>query len=266
MEQSNRILDLLSEGLRPLTIATACKTSIGLVTQELTKAIDGKRVQRSQVLATLDKQLQDQIAVYVPAWKKNPGTFSPQFIHTMLKDTNPDDFDLSIEEVRLYLLCFGKGFKSGQLYESLCEIERTLHTKIRLILIRKHGIEETGWWRKGVPEKVRLACVNLCETDADFSGNPPYSYTTLIHLKDIIEHNRTLFEHTLPVVPPSKKPDMKAVSSELAKLNKIRNKVMHPIGASPPTEEDFFFVNKMQATFDLTKWRCEDKERYGHEH
>jgi hypothetical protein len=48
---------------------------------------------------------------------------------------------------------------------------------------------------------------------------------------------------------------MITISRELIKLNKIRNRVMHPIGAVPPTEEDFSFVKKMQAKLDLTKWR-----------
>jgi hypothetical protein len=44
-------------------------------------------------------------------------------------------------------------------------------------------------------------------------------------------------------------------SKSLDRLTKIRNKVMHPIGAIPPNEEDFFFVREMQEKFDLTKWR-----------
>jgi hypothetical protein len=255
MKQSNLILNLLSEGLRPTKIATAYNIPIGMVTQEIIKAIDERRVLRSRVLTTLEKKWQDELVVWFPAWKKKPCTASVEFVHRMLKDSNLDDFDLDAEEVRLYLLCFEKGFKDGEIYEVLCEIERTLHAKIKTLLMAAHGAQETGWWRKGVPLNVRLECVRKCEEDGECVSNLPYNYTTLINLKTIIEQNTTLFQSRLPLDASGKNPNMNAVSKGLTKLNKIRNRVMHPVGAAPPSEEDFFFVKEMQVKFDLTKWR-----------
>jgi hypothetical protein len=48
---------------------------------------------------------------------------------------------------------------------------------------------------------------------------------------------------------------MEGLKVELAKLLKIRNKVMHPIGTVPPTEEEFFIVRELHEKFALTKWR-----------
>ena len=263
MEEMKRILNLVSEGLRPSKIAQACGTSVALVTQQITKAIQERRVPRSQVLATLDtpltpwlgKMWRDDILLWVPAWKKRPHIVSPEFIHTNLKAQNGDDFDLAPEEVKLYLLCFERAFKDGEMYEALCEIERTLHKKISMILIEKYGPKETGWWRQGVPKKVRVCTTQKREEDTEFADDPPYSYTTLIDLKVIIEDNQPLFEPRLPLLANDKKAKLPVILKDLTRLNTIRNKVMHPVRAAPPTEEEFFFVTEMQARFELTKWR-----------
>ena len=257
MEPFNQILNLVTEAVRPSKIAAACNIPIALVTQQLTGAIHERRVPRSRVLATLEKKWQEEIAVWLPAWNKTPRRVSVEFIHEMLKDSNLSDFDVDVEELRLFLLCFEKGFKDGEIYEALCDIERTLHTKIRIILIEKHGDQGARWWRKGVPFGVREDCVNRWEKDADFIDYPPYSYTTLGQLHEILKckNNTDLFKVRLPLSANGKAPNMELMLKELGQLTGIRNKVMHPIGAAPPTEEDFFFVKEMQAKFDLTKWR-----------
>ena len=199
MENPDRIIGLLVEGVSPSQIAKACEIPIGLVTQQIMKAIQERRVLRSQVLSTLNKDLLDQIASWASSWIKKPTKISPEFIYSMLKTSNDDSFELDVEEVRLYLICFQKAFQDGEMYEALCEIERTLHTKIRIILIEEYGPNEIGWWRKGVHEKVRSSAAIARELDTEFVGDPPYSYTTLINLKDIIENNwSSLFECRLP--------------------------------------------------------------------
>jgi hypothetical protein len=255
MEQPNRILNLLSEGFRPSKIVEACNTPIALVVHQITDAINKHQVLRSRVLATLESKWQDELATWFPAWKKHPRAVSPEFIHEILTMSNSDDFDLDIEEVRLYLLCFEKGFTDGEMYEALCDIERTLHSKIRMVLIVEHGPQESGWWRIGVPKGVRLECVALREGDSEFDDNPAYSYTTLGQLGKIIEHNKDILKHRLPLGANGKTPNMEVISKDFSRLTKIRNRVMHPIGATPPTEEEFTFVKQMQAKFDLTKWR-----------
>ena len=257
MDQSNNILNLAIEGVRPSKIAEVFNTTIGFVTQHLAEAIHKKRVRRSQVLATLDKQWQNEIIQWFPLWKKAPRASKAEYIHKMIMDTNGEDYDLDIEEVKLYLLCFETAFKDGDMYELLCEIERTLHTKIKMILVAEHGDQEVGWWRKGIPERVRLECNTLRESDKEFDGNPPYSYTTLNNLKEIIvsEKNSAIFKKRLPLGANNKEPNMTVVKNELERLNKIRNRVMHPTRATPPTEDDFFFVKDMKGKYDLSKWR-----------
>ncbi|HZL79279.1 MAG TPA: hypothetical protein VFC17_10550 [Candidatus Limnocylindrales bacterium] len=242
----------LAEGFRPKQIAIESETPIDLVVQQIIEAIDKKEVKRSQVLTALAQEWQDQILLFFPKFKKRP-----EFVHEMLKASNLDDFDLEVEEVRLYLHCFERGFTDGQIYEAVCEIERTLHAKIKQILIEKYGAEENGWWRKGIPLDVRQYCVELREKDEDSVGNLPYSFTTFGHLQKILqfEENPALIKNRLPLGANDKAPNMRVIIKQLMRLTKIRNRVMHPIGATPPTEEDFFFVKQMQANFELTKWR-----------
>src|SRR5665213_381108 len=149
MDQSNKILNLAIEGVRPSKIAEVCNTTIGFVTQHLAEAIHNKCIRRSQMLATLDKQWQNEIIQWFPLWKKAPSAYKAPFIHKLIMDGNGKDYDLDIEELKLYLLCFKTAFKDGDMYELLCEIERTLHTKIKMILVAEHGDGEVGWWRKG---------------------------------------------------------------------------------------------------------------------
>jgi len=253
------IINQLLEGIRPSRIASASQLPIQSVVEETMKAINEHRIRRSQVLATLDNDLQDQVALWFPSWNKRPKAVSPEFIHNQLRETNAGEFDLEIEEVRLYLTCLQRGFRDGELYELLCEIERTLHTKIRQILVENHGPEEAGWWRKGVPQGIREDCACRRERDESDTAaqNPLYNYTTLGQLKGILkfDENAHVFKDRLPLAAKGKPPNMKLLDDDLAKLVKIRNKVMHPIGTVPPNEEEFFVVRELQAKFDLTKWR-----------
>jgi hypothetical protein len=256
MGQTNLILNLLFEGLRPSKIAAACGVTVDEVTGEIIKAIQERRVQRSQVLATL-KEWENEIAVWFPMWKQKPQARSLKFIYGMLKESNLAGFDLDIEEVKLCLLCLEKSFTEGEIYEALCEIERTLHTKIRLILIENYGAEEKGWWRQGVPLDVRQYCVELREKDDNSLSDPPYNFTTLGHLLKILQHNKNPnhFKTRLPLSANGKALEIRAVCDDLIRLAKIRNTVMHPIRASPPSEAEFFFVKEMRTKLEISKWR-----------
>lgn len=259
MEQFDQILNLVTDLVRPSKIAAALNIPIAQVTQQLTTAIHERRVSRSRVRATLERQWQEEIAVWLPAWNKTPRRVSVELIHEILKGYKLSDFDVDLDELRLFLLCFEKGFEDGEIYEALCDIERTLHTKIRIILIETHGDKGASWWRKGVPSGVREDCVVRWEEekDADFVEYPPYTFTTLGQLREVLKYkpNTELFKARLPLSANGKAPNMELMLKDLDKLTKIRNKVMHPIGAAPPTEEDFFFVQEMQVKFNLTNWR-----------
>ncbi len=136
----------------------------------------------------------------------------------------------------------------GDLYEKIRNIEVTLHTRIKNILISEYGA--TDWWRKGVPEEIRAECAASLEKDQEPSDEP-YRYTTFIHLKQILEKHWNVISKVLPRNVSS---DRKKLLSGLAKLNQIRNFVMHPVRGKKPTDEDFAFVREFVDYLQLDKW------------
>ena len=129
----------------------------------------------------------------------------------------------------------------GDLYDDVRHIEVTIHALIRDILVRRHGDGEAGWWRKGVPEAVRVKCQDRRERDADEPCDP-YCYTDLLDLAKIIETQWSLFKDRFPTRYSSNR---KALLDDLGRLNRIRNKVMHPVRGVAPAEDDFDFVRAL---------------------
>jgi hypothetical protein len=125
----------------------------------------------------------------------------------------------------------------GDMYELLHEIELTLHTWIKREMISKYGPNEHEWWRKGVPISVRRVCAASYEEDNE-PASDRFNYTTLIHLKETIEHNWQYLSKYFPKFAS----DKKELSHLFAKLNRIRNGVMHPVKGISITEDDFELV------------------------
>lgn len=81
---------------------------------------------------------------------------------------------------------FGGGaHMMGELYEDLRSIEIQLHDRICVALQEEYGVDERGWWVRGIPEAVRDKCARRRERDPDRLDL--FAYTDLIDLKDIFE-------------------------------------------------------------------------------
>jgi hypothetical protein len=132
----------------------------------------------------------------------------------------------------------------GDMYEDVRRIEITVHERIRDALVRGYGDGETGWWRQGVPEKVRVKCQERRETDID-DPCEPFCYSDLLDLNAILEDKWTLLRDLFPDYTSNRK----QLSKDLQQLNRIRNKVMHPVRGFVPGEEDFDFVHRLQRSF-----------------
>jgi len=152
----------------------------------------------------------------------------------------------------VYLCLERDGAFMGDLYVFLMELEVALHQLIEAILKSEYGEEETGWWRKGVPQAVRVACVEAREKDYA-SPSEPYSYTTLIHLKEVIKNQWSLFARYLPRSVAIDKPKL---MKSLDKANAIRNKVMHPVRAERPSQDEFDFIRELHRILHRKEWRC----------
>ena len=129
----------------------------------------------------------------------------------------------------------------ADMYRSLRRVERRLHRYIRETLESLVGIEK--FWRK-LPLKVRKECALRKEEDDD-PQDDLFVYTTFIHLCDIFDKEWELLSRTFS---NKSKNDKKRFLSDFVKINKIRNRVMHPIYEYTPTQEDFELVSGFDKT------------------
>ena len=151
---------------------------------------------------------------------------------------------LSWDEANLYWSLRDSRFSRGDMYEHLADVEVELHTFIRRTLEAEFGSDETGWWRQGVPVCVRKSCVQVREDDPD-PVQDIFAYTTFINLPEIIDKNWAFF---VPKLPKQWASNRKGLISDLARLNQLRNAVMHPVKNKRWSEKDFDFVGSFLET------------------
>lgn len=231
MGRPHEAAKLLMEGLSPSLIAKELGISTGSVKLYLMTAVGEGLIRRSDILYGINRKVRDDIDLAIRKTKKSDSSS----IRIAL-------YKLGIEcdrvEVELYLAFRDKKIFLGDIYEFIVSIESTLHRNLKQILSQIFGMNESGWWRKGIPEKVRISCSESRERDQSFFGDA-YNYTTFIQLWEIIDHNWALISTRLPPVLST---DKKKLREKFTRLNIIRNKVMHPTRLEAITEEDFEFA------------------------
>jgi hypothetical protein len=247
MNTTKKAANQIVELVRPSVISKNLGISPVELTPILAQAVILGYIRKSDILFTFPKSLREAVERLNPV--KNLATF--KYSLPTLKEMSgiEDDTD---ECEALYLWAFTRQrVVYSDLFEILSTIEITLHKRIRQCLGK-------GFWRrddtlgsKGVPLSVRKSCVARQEED-DNPSNEPYSYTTLIDLKEIIDANWDIFSKRLPASAK----DRKMLLSNFNKLNSIRNKVMHPVRLDEmPGESEYRFVLQMHNTLVLSQWR-----------
>ena len=165
-------------------------------------------------------------------------------------------------EFRLYAFC--REALHNDMYGYLRNIEVFLHEMTRRVLEAAYPSQDDAWWYKGVPEEIRVACVETRERD--FQHLEPYAYTTLIHIKRILDANWAAFLREV-VLPKETSGDKRAFLSKFTRLNDIRNGVMHPIKPIEIKEDDFRFIREFSLAFvlgpettnyDVAKWMVKE--------
>lgn len=136
----------------------------------------------------------------------------------------------------------------GDMYEDVRRIELKLHTIIHSILVSEFGEGELGWWRRGVPQPIRVKCQTRREEDAD-EPCAVYCYTDLLDLQKILESNWQLFE---PYLAAAYLTDRRQLRDDFTRLNRIRNQIMHPVRGLLPCEDDFYFVRRFERDVGLS--------------
>lgn len=132
----------------------------------------------------------------------------------------------------------------GDMYEDLRQIEIALHDKIREALVQRYGDGESGWWRQGIPENVRVKCQERRERDLD-DPCESFCYSDLLDLDAILDAQWAVLKDLFADYTVNRK----QLSRDLRQLNRIRNKVMHPVRGFVPNEGDFDFVRGLQRSF-----------------
>jgi hypothetical protein len=244
MGRPNDVAKLLQEGLSPTGIAKRLGISVGSVRQYLWVAVMERLVRRSDVLFSLPKELR------VGA-EKIMQSERPKTVFDLQRILQKKQILCDREELNILWNLTASRVGYGDLYEFVTGTEEILHNQIRLALKVEFGEQESGWWRKGVPENIRVACAQAREHDDDGDADP-YAYTTLIHLKGILERHWPLFVSRLPKTVTI---DRKSLLREIERLNAIRNRIMHPTRLHKVTDEDFEFAREMHRKLRLEAWQ-----------
>lgn len=231
MARKDEAADLLRMGNSPSEIAHLMGISIGSVEQYLYTKVGEGSIRRSDILFSINAVTRNTIEDVIRSTGKKD-------CYSVFQGAKRQGCKLDYKELEIYLKLRDARISLGDMYEFICQIETTLHEMIKKTLIDKYGDGENGWWRKGVPLKVRQDCTNLREEETEPAAEP-FCYTTFVHLRRVLDDQWAVFAKTLP---KSLAKDKKRFLSDLNKLNTIRNYVMHPAKGMPITEEDFAFV------------------------
>lgn len=242
MGRPREVATLLEFGIGPSNIAKQLGISFASVRRYLWVAVGEGFIRRSDILFSLPKPL--RVAVERVRLHGNVSTIS-DLRWGLIREKVP--FDRNELELIWSLTMARAGH--GDLYEFLTRTENLLHKRIRNVLVAQFGKME--WWRRGVQENIRVQCATSREMDPEGEAEP-FAYTTLIHLKEILNKQWPLFE---PLVPKEFAKDKAAFLSGLTRLNGIRNRIMHPTRLHLITDEDFEFAREMHRRLRPDAWR-----------
>jgi len=238
MARKHEAADWLRKGYSPSRIAREMDVTVSTIMQYLYNQVGEGKIRRSDIVFSIDKGLRDAVESVISEIRRRNPKYKPTYweSHRIWERLAKKGADANEDDVGVYLSLRDARVALGDMYEYIRETELFLHDYIRDVLSRGYGPD--SWWREGVPVKIRKECAAAREEDYE-AADDPFRYTNFIHLKEILEKNWDKFSKILPGEVAS---DRRSLLSNLEKLNRIRNLVMHPVRANTPTEEDFSFV------------------------
>ena len=244
MGRPEECAQLLREGLSPSEIGKRIGVSTASAGQYLWRAVGAGIIFPFDIYFSIPRAVRELAdkAVY-----QNHATDVRDILPLLIKQGisfDPSELDM------IWVLTTSSARHLG-LYHFITGTENTLHKQVRLVLTTEFGSEESGWWRKGVPQSVRFDCVRTRESEPDGAAEP-FAYTTLIHLQEIMDKQWRLFQPCLPVSYANNK---STFTDALKRLNSIRNCAMHPTRLDRVTDEDFRFVQEFHDCLKPECWR-----------
>lgn len=142
----------------------------------------------------------------------------------------------SFEEFQLYFE-FRNSLRSDT-YNLLEQVDTWFRNVVRARLEIAYGKEETGWWKRGIPEEIRMACLKCREADP-YQPAEPYSYSTIKQLGEIVNLNWNLFVGVIPLAFAN---GNRELQNRTAELDAIRDAVLNPAKQLSIQDEDFAVV------------------------
>ncbi len=124
------------------------------------------------------------------------------------------------------------------------ELQLMIHDATMTLLLDRFGRDESGWWRKGVPEKVRTEVAARRETNPE--GGAYDQFFELLDYRSIASANWDSFD------PFFGFGSGKGKESQLAwfsKLSAIRNRIAHPERGTV-SEEELAFIEELADHFE----------------
>jgi len=241
MARKHEAVGWLKQGDPPSKIAEQMGVTVSTVMGYLYNQVGEGRIRRSDIVFSIDQNTRDTIEHLISEIGTTYWFDIYRAIEGSGRKVNRDDLQiyLDLRDARVAL---------GDMYEIIRDIEVTLHSAIKNILVSEYGPND--WWRKGIQENIRADCAASLERDPE-PASEPYCYTNFIHLKEILDKQWKIFSKVLPRKLSS---DKKKLLSGLVKLNQIRNAVMHPVRDITPTDKDFAFVREFRDYLELERW------------
>jgi hypothetical protein len=184
MGKREQAFELLSDGFDPIEIARRQGVSLTTILGYLDQMIGVGRLRRSDVLFSIDKD----------------------------RRTRPQT-----REDREIINRYGSAAHAlGDMYENVRCVEVALHTRIREALEYEFGKGEDGWWRKGLPLRLRQKLQERREEDEP--PCEPYAYTDLLDLAEILDKHWGKIASRVVDLPH----DKQKLISDIRYLNRIR--------------------------------------------
>jgi hypothetical protein len=229
--RKQQVLKLSCEGCPPSEIADRLSLPFATVMSHLYGLVGEGALKRSDIVFSFDQDARDAIELAIEA----QGTTDSRVLRKAL---SKQDVQIRREDLAVYLTLRDARVALGDMYEMVRDLELALHDLIRDAFVNAFGDEH--WWREGVPAAVRAECAALREHDPDPAPDA-FSYTTLIHLREILDKRWDVLAAALPRPLQS---DRKRLMADLVTLNRIRNAVMHPVRRAAFTDREFLFVRE----------------------
>lgn len=233
----DEVVNMLKQGLSPVEIAQQRNVTLSTIIGYLDQMIGRGIIRRSDVLFSIPPEIRRPI-------QERLSDGMSQSSSAIMGRLQRRGFIIDEDYLWLVQRYGGARYALGEIYEDIRTIEVELHKLIKQALEKEFGAGESGWWRQGVPVDVRTDCHTRRENDSVYAPEP-YCYTTIIHLKKII--NKKGNWKTIREQLRLKESDRDKLSGHLDKLNQIRNQVMHPVRGEVPTEDDFEFIRSLKA-------------------